>query len=274
MDLCYVINTAEYCSEVIPNIEQMIKQKLPVDLVDHINFATEVDAFSDLVAYSLKCLVTSCTERIEPAFKMMSQIHWGSIADFDGESDYCRMFQSPLAMVLPSIYTAFTQAYYNNLCLKLSTEILKNFLDIIMRQKKISDSGAQQLLLDTYSLKQLLAKLHHLGVEGNDSEIIIPSMYTKLVNTRVAHIENILKLISTPEEHLRERFKNLWPLGTESDLQMINNMKISKKQSEKGGLVGDTLNKAMESLSQTSMSSFSSSARSAIDNLKDKLAKN
>ena len=86
-----------------------------------------------------------------------------------------------------------------------------------MRQKRISESGSQQLLLDAYTIKTLLLQLHSLdtnattgnkgvtggsgggavgGGDGNGGGvggskgvvIVVPPMYTKLVTTKVCHI--------------------------------------------------------------------------------------
>lgn len=114
--------------------------------------------------------------------------------------------------------------WYNvrSLCTKLATSILQRYLDIIYNQKRISETGTQQLLLDTYNVKTLLLHLHHLGLPADsDKRVPVPSMYMKLVTSRAAHIEVVLKLIGTPTEMLVERFKIMWPEGTAIDLQTI-----------------------------------------------------
>lgn len=50
-------------------------------------------------------------------------------------------------------------------------------------------------------------------------------MYVKMVNSRIAHIETVLKLAATPEDMLSERFNVMWPSGTGADLQMIMTLK-------------------------------------------------
>ena len=83
-------------------------------------------------------------------------------------------------------------------------------MDVIWRQKRITDEGTQQLLLDTYNIKALMLQMPHLGWPVPESPQLAASskpppvspLYAKLVNSKVAHIEMILKLISTPEEML------------------------------------------------------------------------
>mmetsp|Transcript_15357 Transcript_15357/g.21099 ORF Transcript_15357/g.21099 Transcript_15357/m.21099 type:complete len:93 (+) Transcript_15357:1236-1514(+) len=85
-----------------------------------------------------------------------------------------------------------------------------SYLDVIWKQKRITDESTQQLLLDTYNIKALMLQLPLLGGDVNNSNSSskpppASPLYTKLVNTKVSHIEMVLKLISTPEEMLLVR---------------------------------------------------------------------
>ena len=90
------------------------------------------------------------------------------------------------------------------------------YLDVILKQKHISDMATQQLLLDTYNMKAVLTQLpnltdpnqsHSTGSSGGSSSTkMANSMYLKLVNNKIAHIEMILKLVGTPEDILLERY--------------------------------------------------------------------
>lgn len=77
---------------------------------------------------------------------------------------------------------------------------------MIWKQKRVTDESTQQLLLDTYNIKALMLQLPQLGWSSEESAGGKPApvspMYSKLVNSKVSHIEMVLKLISTPEEML------------------------------------------------------------------------
>jgi len=87
---------------------------------------------------------------------------------------------------------------------------------VILKQKHISDMATQQLLLDTYNMKSVLTLLPTL-TDSSHSHGHAPhaapaaggrsanTMYLKLVNNKIAHIEMILKLVGTPEDMLLER---------------------------------------------------------------------
>ena len=95
-----------------------------------------------------------------------------------------------------------------------------------MRQKKISEAGTQQLLLDTYNLKTLLLHIH--GV-GSDQKVAPPMLFTKLIQSQSSQIETTLKLVGTPEEMLLERFRIMMPEGKLEDMVCVMTLKGMKR---------------------------------------------
>ena len=234
MGLCHTINTAEYCSEVVGQLEGIIKGKMnSEELANGVDFSHEADVFQDVLAYALSVLHLGIMDRLEPAFRAMHNVNWAGVNMVGEESAYIHQWQSILQDMLPRIRDALTDAYFRSLCTKLATSILQHYLDIIFGQKRISETGTQQLLLDTYNVKTLLLHLHHLGLPADsDRRAPVPSMYMKLVTSRTAHIEVVLKLIGTPTEMLLERFKIMWPEGTAVDLQTIMSLQGMTRQQQ------------------------------------------
>jgi hypothetical protein len=90
------------------------------------------------------------------------------------------------------------------------------------------------LLLDTYTIKALLLHLPSMEAEGGGGAAGAKASpaYVKLVNSKAAHVEMILKLIGTPEDMLLERFKIMWPHGQSADLQMVMTLKGTKRSEQ------------------------------------------
>eukprot|EP01032_Pedospumella_encystans_P018155 gene18155-20675_t len=214
LNMCYLINTGEYCAEVVPQLEIMIQQKMVPSLSDKVSFETEVDAFMDLVAHCIKVLVSGILERLEVSFRTMQSINWAGFTTVGEESAYLHMVNGVLLEAIPKIRQSLSPSYFNNVCNKIASEILQRYLDVILKQKHISDMATQQLLLDTYNMKAVLTQLpnltdpnqaHSAGSSGgSSSNKMANSMYLKLVNNKIAHIEMILKLVGTPEDILLE----------------------------------------------------------------------
>lgn len=212
----------------------MIKAKIHKDLVDSVSFESEVDAYMDVLAYSLNCLQSGIMDKLDAGFKTMQSFNWGSVTTVGEESSYLYQWQRILQELLPRIREALSDTYFRTFCTKLATNFLTKYLDGIVKQKRISEIGTQQLLLDTYNVKTLLLHFHHMGQGpssdqlntnnsniGSGSSSSIPPMYMKLITSKITQIEIILKLVGTPEELILERFKIMWPDGTPNDLQMI-----------------------------------------------------
>ena len=212
----------------------MIQAKIHKDLVDSVSFESEVDAYMDVLAYSLNCLQFGMMEKLDAGFKTMQAFNWGGVSIVGEESSYLYQWQRILQEFLPRIREALSDTYFRTFCTKLATNFLTKYLDVIVKQKRISEIGTQQLLLDTYNVKTLLLHFHHMG-QGPSSDQLnsnssnntsstsssIPPMYMKLITSKITQIEIILKLVGTPEELILERFKIMWPDGTPNDLQMI-----------------------------------------------------
>ena len=202
--LCYLINTGEYCAEVVPQLESMVRGKIAPPLVEKVEFDSEVDIFMDLVAHSLKVLVSGVMHRLDVAFRTMAAVHWGGIEGVGEESEYVHTISAVLVEIVPKIRSSLGGGYFKTFCTKLASEILNTFLEVIMRQKKgITELGTQQLWMDIYSLKTVITHLHNLGMPADGSpaaRTVAPPVYSKLVNSRTSHIEMVLKLVGTSNE--------------------------------------------------------------------------
>jgi hypothetical protein len=234
--LCYLINTGEYCAEVVPQVEGMVKQRIAPNLVGKVSFEAETEAFMDLVAHCINTLVTGFMGRVEAPFRVMHNMNWSTDVQVGEESSYLHSINNELMEAAPRIQRYLATSYFSTICNKLATEILQKYQDTIIKQKKISEEATQQLLLDTYNIKSLLLHLPQASKPGAStasagvaSSKALPASFLKLVNTKIAHIEMILKLIGTPEELLLERFKLMWPEGTGADLLMLMTLKGTKR---------------------------------------------
>lgn len=234
MMVCHVINTGEYCAEVVPQLEQLIKNKMATQFSEKLDMQTEVDTFMDLVAHTMKVLVAGVMDRLDFALKMFAGTNWGGEIDVGEESAYVLQFHKILLDFIPKVRQDLTTSYFNSFCTKVATELLERYKEGLMRQKRISESGTQQLLLDAYNLKTLLLTLHSIGLPndpttGAPQKVAAPMMYTRLTSARCTQIETILKLVATPEGMLLDRFQMLWPEGKTADLLSIMVLKGMKR---------------------------------------------
>jgi hypothetical protein len=136
------------------------------------------------------------------------------------------------------------------------------YLDVILKQKHISEMATQQLLLDTYNMKAVLMQLPNLDSPTHSGGVHKPptTTYLKLVNNKIAHIEMILKLVGTPEDMLLERFRIMWPDGQPADLQLLMSLKGTKRNDQQVILEMLGLSAAGKMLNKTAHTIFAAGA--------------
>lgn len=128
VNICFMINTSEYCSEVVPQLEQMVQQLIQPALASKVNFSPEVDAFMDFIAHCLKVLVFGIMDRLDPAYRAMMQINWSAFAQVGEESSYLHTINAVLTEAIPNIRKSLSPSYFSNFCTKLATEILQRYV--------------------------------------------------------------------------------------------------------------------------------------------------
>ena len=52
------MNTAEYCADTIPQLEETVKTKLSSAFLDKVDMSPEIEVFHDVAAASIRCLVS------------------------------------------------------------------------------------------------------------------------------------------------------------------------------------------------------------------------
>ncbi|CAM9146270.1 unnamed protein product [Choristocarpus tenellus] len=244
--VCYTVNTAEYCADILPQLEEMIRSKMDACFADKVEFAEEQELYYDIIAQAIKVLVSGLETRVEPAFRAMSAINWGSCEMVGEESHYVRSINDAFQEFVPVVRNLLSTLYFRNFCDKMATSFLPSFLSLILRQRRVNEMGTQQLLLDVYNLKTLMLKVPSLGVSPSEATPV-PVSYMKYVTKQMSKIEmdslivacTVLKLVGTPQSMLVERFQIMWPDGGAPDLQAIMTLKGMRKADQQ--VVLDTI---------------------------------
>lgn len=64
MNCVYIINTCEYCLEIIPTLQQSIEDQINEEYLDKLDLvSSSEDTFQELIKQSINCLVTSLCAR-------------------------------------------------------------------------------------------------------------------------------------------------------------------------------------------------------------------
>ncbi|DAZ94557.1 TPA: hypothetical protein N0F65_002209 [Lagenidium giganteum] len=235
-ELCFVINTAEYCAETLPSLEEVIRVKIDKAYAEAIELAQEIDTFHDVGSAAMKCIVAGLENMLEEELNTIPKMNWQTWEAVGDECAYVTHIGEKLRTFVPVLRQMLSSLYFTNFYDKFAASFVPKILVSIMKCRKVNEVATQQLLLDVYALKTIFLQLPVIGSEPTSSSPVIPSRYTKFVTHEIAKVESVLKLIGTPNEMLVESFKIMWPEGNADDFQSIMNMKGLKKSEQVGYL--------------------------------------
>lgn len=236
--VCHIISTCQYCADTVEALEDLIRDTIDARYQDKIDMTEDQDAFHDITAQSIRVLVSGLMTRNDAALKDLSNIHWASWDSVGEESDYVRKLHEQIGPYIRTIRSKMPTSYFRSFCDKFAAAFTATYYDTIIRLKRISGPGTQQLLLDVYNLKTLFLKLPVLeedstGAPGRKpttgGSTIAPAMYTKLVQKQFGKIETLLKLVGTPTDLLIDNFKVQWVGGSALDFQVVMSLKGMKR---------------------------------------------
>lgn len=237
--VCHVITTCEYCADTLEALEDLIRDTIDEEFKPKIDMMGDQEAFHDITAKAIRVLVSGSTNRVENALKDLSSTNWGTYDMVGEESPYVLAIHREIEPFVSSVRKLLPTSYFRSFCDKFAMSFTAAYYDNLIRLKRISDPGTQQLLLDNYNLKTLFLKLPVLEEPGSGSlaskkavgagSTIAPAMYTKVVQKQFGKIETLLKLVGTPIDLLIDNFRVQWVGGTALDLQIVMSVKGMKR---------------------------------------------
>ncbi|XP_016311113.1 vacuolar protein sorting-associated protein 53 homolog isoform X1 [Sinocyclocheilus anshuiensis] len=236
--ICSILSTAEYCLATTQQLEEKLKEKVDKTLMERINLTGEMDTFSTVISNSIQLLVQDLDAACDPALTAMSKMPWQSVEHVGDQSPYVTSVIMHIKQNVPIIRDnlASTRKYFTQFCIKFTNSFIPKFINHLFRCKPISMVGAEQLLLDTHSLKTVLLDLPSIG-----SQVVrkAPASYTKIVVKGMTRAEMILKVVMAPHEPSVVFVDNYIKLLADSNpetFQKILDMK-GLKRSEQGTML-------------------------------------
>uniref|UniRef100_A0A8C9TD61 Vacuolar protein sorting-associated protein 53 homolog n=1 Tax=Scleropages formosus TaxID=113540 RepID=A0A8C9TD61_SCLFO len=232
--VCSILSTAEYCLATTQQLEEKLKEKVDKTLAERINLTGEMDTFSTVISNSIQLLVQDLDSACDPALTAMSKMPWQSVEHVGDQSPYVTSIIMHIKQNVPVIRDnlASTRKYFTQFCIKFTNSFIPKFINHLFRCKPISMVGAEQLLLDTHSLKTVLLDLPSIG-----SQVVrkAPASYTKIVVKGMTRAEMILKVVMAPHEPpvvFVDNYIKLLADGNPETFQKILDMKALKRSEQ------------------------------------------
>ncbi|MED6151359.1 HIT domain protein [Stylosanthes scabra] len=218
--ICYIVNSAEYCHKTAGELAESVSKIIDHQYADGVDMSEVQDEFSAVITKSLVTLVHGL------------------------ETKYVNAINLILTTSIPTLGSLLSPVYFQFFLDKLASSLGPRFYSNIFKCKQISETGAQQMLLDTQAVKTILLEIPSLGRQTSGA-----ASYSKFVSREMSKAEALLKVILSPVDSVADTYRALLPEGTPMEFQRILDLKGLKKADQQSIL--DDFNKHGPGIKQT-----------------------
>ena len=184
-DIILVLNTADYCYNTSTALEEKMKSRIDESCKDSVDLQSQADGFMGIASAAVRGLVRTVEVSLEPSWREMRNTTWSKIESCSDQSAYITSLQSRIkdksSSVLAMLHKPqYARAFADNLVELLASTYLTN----ITQCRPMSESAAEQMLLDTHAIRSTLMQ-------------ILPTSapFQKRVTTAMAKPEPLLKTL-------------------------------------------------------------------------------
>eukprot|EP00178_Gracilaria_changii_P018747 TRINITY_DN538_c0_g1_i1.p1 TRINITY_DN538_c0_g1~~TRINITY_DN538_c0_g1_i1.p1 ORF type:complete len:837 (-),score=127.78 TRINITY_DN538_c0_g1_i1:7601-10111(-) len=216
---CAIVNTAEYCSTTVEQLEESLRKTVEQAYMIDIDLSAEREKFSAVSAKGVQSVVALIDEDLEIDLKAMSSQNWATWAEVGDTSTWAQSISAKLTAAAHDLVKSLEKYHFRFFLEKLALSFLSRYRKHVYHCEQMNNFGAQQILLDSSTLKSAL-----LGLPAS-VHVTVPSAFVKQVNREMGHVEAMLKVILAPLEVSVDTYVALVPNGTAEDFQKILEIK-------------------------------------------------
>lgn len=244
--ICYIVNTAEYCHRTSGELADNVSKMIDSQFADRVDMSEVQDEFSAVITKALVTLVHGLETKFDAEMAAMTRVPWGTLESVGDQSEYVNGINMILTSSIPVLGSLLSPIYFQFFLDKLASSLGPRFYLNIFKCKHISETGAQQMLLDTQAVKTILLDIPSLGRQTSGA-----AGYSKFVSREMSKAEALLKVILSPVDSVVDTYRALLPEGTPLEFQRILELKGFKKADQQSIL--DDFNKRGSGIVQPSI---------------------
>ncbi|PIN07297.1 Late Golgi protein sorting complex, subunit Vps53 [Handroanthus impetiginosus] len=229
--ICYIVNTAEYCHKTSGELAENVSKIVDPQFADRIDMSEVQDEFSAVITKALITLVHGIETKFDAEMVAMTRVPWGTLESVGDQSEYVNAINAILTTSIPVLGSLLSPIYFQFFLDKLASSLAPRFYLNIFKCKHISETGAQQMLLDTQAVKTILLDIPSLGKQNSAA-----AGYSKFVSREMSKAEAVLKVILSPIDSVADTYCALLPEGTPSEFQRILDLKGLKRADQQSML--------------------------------------
>jgi len=194
--VCCVYGTADYCFETLPQFCNTLQRVISSDFQERVTFENEQELLRNLMNNANKTLVQSVNCSLDDAFSKMKSNKWATFyQDVGDHSAYVSDIAESLSKHFEPVARHLSKIHFRAFCDKFVQAFVQRFIEEIYKCGKISEQGAQQLLLDTALLKTTLLEAPVIAGKGQQ----MPTAYSNYVLREMGRAETKLKVLTSPD---------------------------------------------------------------------------
>ncbi|OAY59523.1 vacuolar protein sorting-associated protein 53 A isoform X2 [Manihot esculenta] len=244
--ICYIINSAEYCRKTSGELAESVSKIIDPQLAAGVDMSAVEEEFSGLITEALMTLVHGLETKFDTEMVTMTRVPWGTLESVGDQSEYVNGINMILTSSIPVLGNLLSPIHFQYFLDKLASSLGPRFYANIFKCKHISETGAQQMLLDTQAVKTILLEIPSLGRQTSSA-----ASYSKFVSREMSKAEALLKVILSPVDSVADTYRALLPEGTPMEFQRILELKGLKKADQQSIL--DDFNKQGPAITQPSI---------------------
>ncbi|GAB2220697.1 hypothetical protein Droror1_Dr00008364 [Drosera rotundifolia] len=246
--ICYIVNTAEYCHKTSGELAESISKIIDPQFSERVDMSEVQDEFKAVIVKALVTLVLGLETKFDAEMGAMTRVPWATLESVGDQSEYVNGINTILTTSVPLLGSLLSPIHFEFFLDKLASSLSPRFNQNIFKCKQISETGAQQMLLDTQAVKTTLLEVPSLGRQAPGA-----ANYSKFVGREMSKAEALLKVILSPMDSVADTYRALLPEGTPAEFQRILELKGLKKADQQTVL--EDFNKHGSSIKQPTVTS-------------------
>ncbi|EAS33859.3 GARP complex subunit Vps53 [Coccidioides immitis RS] len=199
-ELIMVLNTGDYCYSTCNQLEEKIKGRVDETFKQTIDLQSQADSFMGIASAVVRILVRKVELELEPAWREMRNIAWSKLDAVGDQSSYVEVLLTRCKGKAEEILSMLhKQQYARTFADHLVENVSNSFVSNIYQCRPISETGAEQMLLDSYSVKNGLSNLLDPA----------PAGFSKRLNATFQKVDTLLKTLqvrTAPAEALVQAY--------------------------------------------------------------------
>ncbi|KAH8700598.1 putative GARP complex subunit Vps53 [Talaromyces proteolyticus] len=292
-DLILVLNTADYCYTTCNQLEEKIKGRIDENLKSAVDFESQADTFMGIASAAVRGLVRKVEAELEPCWREMRNSPWSKLETVGDQSSYVGELLSKTKAKGEDILQLLHKQQYARAFADNIVEFMSNtFTGTIYQCRPVSETGAEQMLLDLYTLRGGLASLlpspappgfvkrvnnsftkvdillKTIQVRPSPPEALVQAYLIQIADRSEANFRRVLEIKGIRTKQDQSHLVELFNLHRVSDrhaqnLQQSNPLfaLLHSSQSASGPVIGSTVSQGLSNLGTTTSTSISGPSR-------------